>query len=1153
MADLLRWLTDPFVLRCAVMKVLTAHPGSLYGTTAHRARLAADPWTAIRDLADFFGDHGAGRLAAAMPSPEGWTMEPGVRADRSLRTHIYPPQALDLRVTTMAVLLGPIIERRLESHVYGNRWFRALIRRSPRSRVRSQWEDLPYSLGDTRAYVPWRRSHGLYLRNARWIVEQARTDGAPHDDPEDEEELRGRRWAFVTDDRTVRSEDGSLYWAQLDLKSAYLSVDLDRLKERLIEVVAWDPIQRDDLAYAENGPWKKLEEDREARIGLASAIAASIRLPKGLPDELPDPPAGLATGFTAAGLLFNVYLTPWDREIARIAERHGGAVLRYVDEFVFIAPTPSTLREMLDGLRGLSDDPHLSPVNTRKTLPSGLADEVIRVSADDKPRPPWEWEEDWLAQHSRLDPEDPEPFYSALGESLSQLDALALQDLYGPNVAYRHRRLTELLELASSPLVDAEAVRAFAAYRLSWAPLPSFVQPRWREGQPIQENELELRKVAERIERVLQAAPHRGGLWAALWRVVARLATHGRSLWLNALAQRLGAPRWLERGLKKHKVQDQAVLAPLLRRMALHTLLSTVLSLHRFGRRVRDERLWDGRHWAAPLMPASAAPKAAATLLEIGEAIAELWPGELPPPIRRRQELGRIHQRSHWLRPEGSLHLLSMTNLSGSGRAEVLAEFARPEEGLRLAQRLGCAHHLPREVVERWATAECEVLARTDNLRRPTDLMRWMIRYGRARRAVLSLGYRQRKLLRPAWSWAARTWALACEPPSRRLRPSSDDLSVILGLHNGTPASIGLPPRLVLRALKESLGDEARLTLAMDWRLTSDASAVANQILRDELSGPEVSHANHLPERVLRPGRAHLPPHPLFLLLGTPAFMAPEKAREIAHHCIALVAATGSERELDSLFRTWPAPRPFAVAQRARGALPEPQSFWQSLDRALGANTSWSAFKTPLGQDLEPAPDDGPPPNDAISVIEVDLDDEGWPEGLLAGVPQPDPTTVGWKPPEEGLHLAVRVAQTDYWPTKAEIKRAWPRHPHPLPALWNITQALPTLKAGEGAPDIVVLPEVVLPVGVEHLLCGTVRRYRYGVLVGRYWRPIGPSPWTYRDRDEAPVPRRFVNEALFVAPFRRRSHRMFRIVKPTPAAVEYGIARALSSAPDGAR
>ncbi|MED5374459.1 MAG: hypothetical protein VX899_25810 [Myxococcota bacterium] len=333
------------------------------------------------------------------------------------------------------------------------------------------------------------------------------------------------------------------------------------------------------------------------------------------------------------------------------------------------------------------------------------------------------------------------------------------------------------------------------------------------------------------------------------------------------------------------------------------------------------------------------------------------------------------------------------------------------------------------------------------------------------------------------------------------------------------------------RALAES-SDWSSDLLPVEWRFSHQATQAIQNHRLHLLNRGDAGRIEPTPVEgrvLLRNGRPHVAPHPVFFALADPEFsFGNSQVRvRLAHHLLGLVASTGSERPLDRFWRQVPDVRSTSLSS---GPVSAPLPRLEEMDRAL------------LHQRVGGGPPaDSPQPGRVdAAIVQVDLTRTGLGQNLLT-TPLDEPPLADPRLPDQ---VRVRVAQTDFFPEMKAVLASWPRHPAPRRALWNLTAALPwPAVPGKPArgPELVVLPEVVLPPGVERLVEDTVRQHRYSILTGRYWVEL------QRPNAYCGAPQRwFTNEADLVLHLGRRSSRSYRIRKPLPAPVEYSLAKALS-------
>jgi hypothetical protein len=140
------------------------------------------------------------------------------------------------------VLLGPLIDRRLEPFVFGNRIYRSLGQ--DRDNLKA-WKRRPYELDARQLYMPYRRDYALFRRVAHWSAaamvgsESRAVDVQGEEIAPDHFEHQAIP-ACCRPSWWKKHQLGEGYWARLDLKMAFPCVTRALLTEGF-EHVLQDP------------------------------------------------------------------------------------------------------------------------------------------------------------------------------------------------------------------------------------------------------------------------------------------------------------------------------------------------------------------------------------------------------------------------------------------------------------------------------------------------------------------------------------------------------------------------------------------------------------------------------------------------------------------------------------------------------------------------------------------------------------------------------------------------------------------------------------------------------------------------------------------------------------------------------------------------
>ena len=175
--------------------------------------------------------------------PSAWPQVPYPKKDAQLRHYSMPTVKDQVAFMAHMVLLGPLLDFRIENFAFGNRWYRPVgwdRRRSP-----ERWVLRRYPFLTDKIYRSYARSHGLYRRVASWTVHRMtgtvidRTDFAgPIQLPEDHPEASLPPW--TREDWWIGTNQGKrtrTHWAALDLQLAFPSVQCQQLRNALEEML----------------------------------------------------------------------------------------------------------------------------------------------------------------------------------------------------------------------------------------------------------------------------------------------------------------------------------------------------------------------------------------------------------------------------------------------------------------------------------------------------------------------------------------------------------------------------------------------------------------------------------------------------------------------------------------------------------------------------------------------------------------------------------------------------------------------------------------------------------------------------------------------------------------------------------------------------
>ncbi len=373
----------------------------------------------------------AGEIRSGQWRPSTWKQLPCPKRGACLRHYVMPTVKDQVAFMAYLVLLGPLLDSRFLSFVFGNRLYRPLAWDSRSSFP--HWRQRGYPFLTPHTYLPYRRSHGLFRRVASWTVSSM--TGAPIQEenyagrvqrPADYDYVSLPRWTHKrwwgtnTDNGKANRR---AYWASLDVQLAYPSVKLTSLSKALVDLVepldsATDPLDIDitaaHIVSSLDGYPRALVEglaDKGLRKTLAQGLIKALDRVKVDCGEIPTsswtphharailPPEnkGLPTGLAISGLLLNVVLHRVDSmALEYLQDAHGqfrGAVVRFADDMYLMARSPEGIFRLIDvvwgAIEGHRDDLPIRPksrsnlyVNLSKVDPTAVGDVVRKCLGD---------------------------------------------------------------------------------------------------------------------------------------------------------------------------------------------------------------------------------------------------------------------------------------------------------------------------------------------------------------------------------------------------------------------------------------------------------------------------------------------------------------------------------------------------------------------------------------------------------------------------------------------------------------------------------------------------------------------------------------------------------------------------------------------------
>ena len=319
-----------------------------------------------------------------------------------------------------------------------------------------------------------------------------------------------------------------------------------------------------------------------------------------------------------------------------------------------------------------------------------------------------------------------------------------------------------------------------------------------------------------------------------------------------------------------------------------------------------------------------------------------------------------------------------------------------------------------------------------------------------------------------------------------------------------------------------------------------------------------------LPTDLVRRSMAwEVDPHPAYLLPFTGTSPDDVHRGMFALYCdvlLLLTAIDGGETILNSLADTGASAVPFEDRWDWRSRVHLPKRAWRLIDRAFRW-TEQAADELPLVREhFVEALQRWMPDKLTIQSFVAERVDLLLPDGSdneivrtvrSPGLPDPElPEVLQLDDAKFGPTLRVRIGQIDRWADFERIVQDFPAI-DPRSAERIMEQVAAAFQSpGHGNdgndPELVLLPEVAVPVPEVPTIRDLVRRTGRASLAGLFWRVLPP---VYRGSGDA-TQRWFVNEAEFVLPVGNDDRgptgvRWYRVRKPIPTHMETGLARTL--------
>ena len=531
------------------------------------------------------------QMADGTYEPKQWPLLPHPKKKGQLRHFCQPSVGDQVAFTLLGMLLAPVIEYPMKAFSFGNRWFRGVMK--PPDEEGAKWGFRPWSLADSSHYQPYRRAHGLFRRVASWTVDAMLKCEPRSADSQDETPVPDDYGAGLIP-HFARAEHWQqfdalerIYWARFDLKLAFPSVKLDVLRERLRGIIS-EVLPSESAADAATVSLRFSELFLNANLNLypaslraqltshksvtaladyAVSLLESVRyraFPEsdarffGKPSE-DDPPSlprgdgashpGLPTGLALSPLLLNAYLHPLDTQMSEWMQEKPAAFLRFADDMILLAATPTLLAEGVDALRaalgatdGSAEDANLR-LNWDKCEPASLKEAIgeHRKLTGRQIKPFAEWlnaegvEHRQNLERSAVTAESRNPFMNDLVEKMSELGTHREADVLPANARLRLQRLQEMVELApDASVVPRETQLVFAANQLTNSFLPE---------HRVAEDVRLIRDIRHCVREALKGAPDKPKLWRSVWRASLRCPLNLRGDELRV--QQESATQWL--------------------------------------------------------------------------------------------------------------------------------------------------------------------------------------------------------------------------------------------------------------------------------------------------------------------------------------------------------------------------------------------------------------------------------------------------------------------------------------------------------------------------------------------------------------------------------------------------------------------------------
>lgn len=1193
-------LSDPLVLRAAWKRVSSWYRG----TEWHDPFEIADFELNLPERLTQIGKE----LREGTYEPTPFRLVPYPKKGTHLRHYCAPSVCDQVAFMVFGVLMGPLIDRRLQPFVFGNRIYRALGQ--DRSKE-GAWKRRPYELDARQLYMPYRRDYALFRRVAHWsaaaMVDADTSAVDAHGETIEPDHFeraaipaccRAAWWKGKT--------NGEGYWARLDLRMAFPCVTRDLVRRGL--EYALSPIEEEPDGGPQAGEelsgypgqirraMSQGEVQRDLGNSLlrlllqvryeSNAITPEHWKPDGLsglivPGE--GKHVGLPTGLAISGLLLNLALSPIDHRIAEIQHEASAAgrpwaFLRFADDMIVLAPTAHTLRQALEAIRihieGAAERPSNLRINQDKASPEPISKWLKETNAAALNE---EYMKPYVLRRERLG-----SFVTRLVENMSRTSSTEAIARFGDAAA---QRLQELADLALLDIEDGE-VRAdtrlsYAANRISSAYLPN------EEGD-VSQSSRHLDTIRTSIATAIDKAPWKFSLWRAAIRAACR-----RIPGADSSGEAKKARKWLRLLMRRARVgsntkptldfggPNQAIVALELSfiRTIVWRELSTALRDLLLAKRLVTNGQWSSQHWTFRAMDEAQIPDVITFLSDF-----DCWALAL-------YDSNRYPNKSWWWEWEALLAAAHyhpswdpFSPWNKQARTDAFGSLSKPFRGL-----LSKAPRATREKVKGFGLlVRVRVSRNEQNDERIADALQEIPEATVALWQAWILG--SEHLVNPSIaskilkSRGSALWDLLLQRLARRRLMMDIDRQQPVGfVHEllwGMPTKVNwrICPRqapaipfssqLAMRMLRDALAD-GRGPNPPQPRTWQVKSKILEEVRRNAFSSAP-SPASVLQaatdsqlvalgsSKVWGVWRWH-PAMDIPLMLGHDG---DSLARHTWCHLLQfMTAATGSEHWLDLLLDHWPTRLPLDEQWNLRSRVHLPTPVWKAIDEILTQVLSGNALPqnavSKLVDRLEYYWSASNDRNILVERVDVELRldlesilDLPCSSGPLGGPPKllASPTTLSDK-------VRVRLGQIstkiDWLALRDRFQKTGAVHFSRSERQRTMHQVLRVFQDGDldckdHTEGPVLLPEVAVPWEEFPAIRKLVQFYNRAALAGMLWREQSPFLPLRPPR----TMRYLVNEASLLVPLshgKQRTIRCFTIQKPLPAHFEEALVRSVST------